>query len=155
MKDCDIPKTAFSTRYGHFEFTVLSFGMTNAPATFQTLMNSIFHEYLDRFLILYLDDMLVYSRTLEEHYEHVKAVLQKLQEHKLYANPEKCIFFADKIEYMWDSFYPTKALLPIRTKFKPFKTGLSLGMPPMFDRSLDWQIFTVGLSRNFLKSPVH
>ena len=65
----DIPKTAFTTRYGLYEYTVMSFGLTNAPATFMRLMNSIFHEYLDKFVIIYIDDILVYSKTDEEHKE--------------------------------------------------------------------------------------
>ena len=75
----DVPKTAFRTRYGHFEFLVLPFGLTNAPATFMHLMHSIFREHLDTFVIIFLDDILVYSRSLEEHKMHVRQALEILE----------------------------------------------------------------------------
>ena len=96
----DVPKTAFRTRYGHFEFLVLSFGLTNAPATFQTLMNDIFRPYLDQFIIVYLDDLCIYSRNEAEHEEHLSLVLSTLREHKLYANASKCALFQTKIEFL-------------------------------------------------------
>lgn len=96
----DIPKTAFRTRYGHFEFLVLPFGLTNAPATFMQLMQEIFHPYLDRFVIVYLDDILVYSRSLEEHEEHLRTVVQVLRENKLYAKLNKCAFYRKEIEFL-------------------------------------------------------
>ncbi len=100
IKDEDIHKTAFKTRYGHYEFLVLPFGLTNAPATFMTLMNDIFREYLDQFVVVYLDDILIYSRTREEHVEHVQKVLEILQQHKLYAKISKCEFFKRQVEYL-------------------------------------------------------
>eukprot|EP00253_Pinus_taeda_P009062 PITA_09062 len=100
IKDEDIAKTAFRTRYGHYEFLVLPFGLTNAPATFMCLMNSIFHQYLDRFVLIFIDDILVYSRTIEEHQEHLRKVLQTLQEHQLYAKFSKCDFFKEEIQYL-------------------------------------------------------
>ena len=71
VKEDDVQKTAFRTRYGHFEYLVLPFGLTNAPATFMTLMNNVFHEYLDKFVIIYLDDILIYSKLKEEHLQHL------------------------------------------------------------------------------------
>jgi hypothetical protein len=87
LKICatDIPKTAFTTRYGLYEYTVMSFGLTNAPAYFMYLMNKVFTEYLDKFVVVFIDDILVYSKTKEEHGKRLRLVLQKLREHKLYA----------------------------------------------------------------------
>jgi hypothetical protein len=88
----DIRKTAFTTRYGLYEYTVMSFGLTNALATFMRLMNSVFMEYLDKFVVVYIDDILIYSKTEEEHAEHLWLVLTKLREHRLYAKFSKCEF---------------------------------------------------------------
>ena len=86
----DIEKTAFNTRYGHHEFCVMPFGLTNAPATFQTLMESVFADFLDKFVIVYLDDVLIFSRDEDEHRRHVRLVLERLREHQLFASREKC-----------------------------------------------------------------
>jgi hypothetical protein len=88
----DIPKTAFMTHYGLYEYTVMSFGLTNAPATFMRLMNSVFMEYLDKFVVVYIDDILIFSKTKEEHAEHLRLALTKLREHRLYAKFSKCEF---------------------------------------------------------------
>src|SRR5947207_11059299 len=96
----DRPKTAFRTRYGHYEFNVMLFGLTNAPATFQSLMNDIFRDMLDVCVIVYLDDILVFSKNDADHEKHVRQVLQRLRENKLYARPSKCTFFTDTIEYL-------------------------------------------------------
>jgi hypothetical protein len=96
----DVPKTAFRTRYGHFEFLVLPFGLTNAPGTFMHLMHQTFREFLDDFVLVFLDDILIFSRTLEEHEQHVAQVLKKLREHKLYAKESKCEFFQTEVEFL-------------------------------------------------------
>jgi Reverse transcriptase (RNA-dependent DNA polymerase)/RNase H-like domain found in reverse transcriptase len=95
-----IPKTAFRTRYGLFEFTVLPVGLTNAPSTFMALMNDVFHTHLDSFVIIYLDDILIYSITLEEHLVHLRKLLELLRQHKLYAKMSKCAFCLPKVEYL-------------------------------------------------------
>jgi hypothetical protein len=100
IKEEDVPKTAFRTRYGHYEFLVLPFGLTNAPATFMTLMNDVFKEYLDKFVVIYLDDILVYSKTKDDHVRHLRDVLSKLREHKLYAKIVKCEIMKNVVEYL-------------------------------------------------------
>ena len=93
--------TAFKTKYGLFEYTVMPFGLTNAPATFQSVINNALHEYLGIFVTAYLDDVLVYSSgTREEHVEHVKKVLRKLKEYKLYLQPGKCEFHTQETEFL-------------------------------------------------------
>ncbi|CAI7735343.1 unnamed protein product, partial [Closterium sp. NIES-54] len=96
----DIPETAFRTRYGHYEFRVLPFGLTNAPATFQGMMQSIFNYFIDNFLVAFIDDLLVYSRTREEHLKHLELVLVQLSEHRLYAKRSKCEFAKTKLSFL-------------------------------------------------------
>ncbi|WVZ52529.1 hypothetical protein U9M48_003577 [Paspalum notatum var. saurae] len=96
----DIPKTAFISRYGLYEYTVMSFGLTNAPAFFMYMMNSVFMEYLDKFVVIFIDDILIYSKTEEEHEEHLRLVLQKLREHKLYAKFSKCDFWIEEVKFL-------------------------------------------------------
>jgi hypothetical protein len=100
IKSEDIPKTAFWTRYGHYEFLVMPFGLTNAPAVFMDLMNRVFHEYLDRFVIVFIDDILVYSKSLEEHEDHLRIVLQILRDKKLYAKLKKCEFWLNQVVFL-------------------------------------------------------
>src|SRR3954471_11768850 len=100
IREEDIPKTTFTTHYGLYEYTVISFGLTNAPATFSRLMNSIFMEYLDIFVVVYLDDILIYSKNEEEHAEHLRLVLMKLREHHLYAKFTKCEFWIPEVTYL-------------------------------------------------------
>jgi hypothetical protein len=100
IKEGDVPKTAFKMRFGHYEFTVLPFGLTNAPGVFMSLMNGVFREYLDKFVQVFIDDILIYSRTTEEHDEHLRLVLQCLREHKLYGKLSKCSFYQSRIHYL-------------------------------------------------------
>ena len=100
IKEEDRPKSAFRTRYGHYEFVVMPFGLTNAPAAFMDLMNRVFHDYLDKFVVVFIDDILVYSKTAAKHEEHLKAVLQRLREKKLYAKFKKCEFWLESISFL-------------------------------------------------------
>jgi hypothetical protein len=100
IKEDDIPKTTFKMRFGHYEFIVLPFGLTNAPGVFMSLMNGVFREYLDKFIQVFIDDILIYSRMMEEHDEHLRLVLQCLREHKLYGKLSKCSFYQSKIHYL-------------------------------------------------------
>ncbi|GJT52124.1 putative reverse transcriptase domain-containing protein [Tanacetum coccineum] len=96
----DIPKTAFRTRYGHFEFTIMPFGLTNAPAIFMDLMNRVCRPYLDKFVIVFIDDILIYSKTQEEHVEHLRLVLELLKKEKLYAKFSKCEFWLREVQFL-------------------------------------------------------
>ena len=100
IKDEDIYKTAFRTRYGHYEFVVMPFGLTNAPAAFMCLMNNVLSKYLDQFVVVFIDDILIYSKSEEEHQEHLRIILQVLREHQLYAKLSKCDFYKSKIHYL-------------------------------------------------------
>jgi hypothetical protein len=100
VRECDISKTAFVLRYDLYEFTVMSFGLTNAPAYFMYMMNKIFMEYLDKFIVVFIDDILVYSRNEEEHEGHLRLVLQKLRDHKLYAKLSKCEFWLKQVAFL-------------------------------------------------------
>ncbi|GAU33554.1 hypothetical protein TSUD_143470, partial [Trifolium subterraneum] len=96
----DVPKTAFRTRYGHYEYTVMPFGVTNAPGVFMEYMNRIFHSFLDKFVVVFIDDILVYSKSEEEHKEHLRIVLQVLKEKKLYAKLSKCEFWLKEVSFL-------------------------------------------------------
>lgn len=100
MKEGEEWKTAFRTRYGHYEYTVMPFGLTNAPATCQALINNVLRAHLDRTVVAYLDDILVYSRTLEEHKIHVKEVLECLRQADLQLKPEKCEWHKEEVEFL-------------------------------------------------------
>jgi hypothetical protein len=103
IKEKYIIKTAFRTRYGHYDFMVVSFGLSNAPTIFMCLMNGVFGEYQDKFVIFLLDDILIYSKYEKEHEEYLRRVLKVFREHKLYTKLSKCIFYQKKIHYLGHS----------------------------------------------------
>jgi hypothetical protein len=96
----DISKMAFRTRYGHYEYVVMPFGLANAPAAFMDLMNRVFHDFLDQFVVVFIDDILIYSKSLEEHEDHLRRVLQRLRDKRLYAKFSKCEFWLDKVIFL-------------------------------------------------------
>ena len=100
VREGDVQKTAFKTRWGLYEYLVMPFGVTNAPAQFMNMMNDLLGEYLDRFVLVFLDDILIYSANIDQHTEHVEKVLQKLREHRLYAKASKCEFVKDTVEFL-------------------------------------------------------
>ena len=100
VREADIYKTAFRTRYGHFEFTVMPFGLTNAPTAFIDLMNRVFQPYLDQFVVVFVDDILIYSQSEVEHEDHLRIVLQLLRDHQLYAKFSKCEFRLAKVGFL-------------------------------------------------------
>ncbi|GKC31918.1 putative reverse transcriptase domain-containing protein [Tanacetum coccineum] len=100
VREQDIPKTAFRTRYGHYEFQVMPFGLTNAPAVFMDLMNRVCKPYLDKFVIVFIDDILIYSKDKKEHEEHLKAILELLKKEELYAKFSKCEFWIHKVQFL-------------------------------------------------------
>jgi hypothetical protein len=99
LRPGDIPKTTFTTRYRLFEYLAMSFGLTNAPAHFMYLMNSVFMPELDKFVVVFIDDILIYSKNKEEHAEHLRIVLMRLREHQLYAKFSKCAFWLEEIQF--------------------------------------------------------
>ncbi len=106
IREEDVHKTAFRTRWGLYEYLVLPFGLTNAPAQFMHLMNDVLQEFLDAFVMVFLDDVLVYSRDLQEHEAHLRQVLAKLREHKLYAKASKCTFAMEEVEFLGQKVTP-------------------------------------------------
>ena len=100
VKEVDVPKTAFRTRYGHYEFLVMPFGLTNALTAFMDLMNRVFRPYVDQFVVVFIDDILVYSKDAQEHEQHLRIVLETLREKKLYAKLSKCDFWLKEVSFL-------------------------------------------------------
>ena len=100
VREADIPKTVFRTQYGHFEFTMMPFGLTNAPAAFMDLIYRVFQPYLARFVMVFVDDILIYSKSKEEHEDHLWIVLQALRDHQLDAKFSKCEFWLTEVRFL-------------------------------------------------------
>ncbi len=100
MREGDEWKTAFNTPRGHFEYLVLPFGLSNAPVVFQALVNDVLRDMVDQFIYVYLDDILIFSHTLQVHVQHVRQVLQTLLENGLYVKAEKCVFHAQSVPFL-------------------------------------------------------
>lgn len=115
MKEGDIEKTAFRTHEGHYEFTVMPFGLMNAPATFQSLMNELFQPYLGKFVLVFFDDILVYSSSMEEHVEHLREVLKIFCKHKLFVNRKSVLSVKRRLS-IWGIVFQSKAFLQIQKR---------------------------------------
>ena len=100
VREADISKTTFRTQYGHFEFTVMPFGLTNAPTTFMDLMHRVLQPYLDQFVMVFVGDIFIYSKSEEEHEDHLRVVLQILRDHQLYAKFSKCEFWPTEVKFI-------------------------------------------------------
>lgn len=100
MREEDIPKTAFSTKDGHYDFKVMLFGLTNAPVVFMQLMNKVFRPYLIKFIVVFADDILIFSKSMEEHEEHLRLGLQTLKENQLFTKLSKCDYWHNKVQFL-------------------------------------------------------
>ena len=100
VREANIPKTTFRMLYGNFEFTVMSFGLMNAPVEFMELMHRVFQTYLDQFVVVFVDDILIYSKYEEEHEDHLRVILQVLRDHKLYVKFIKCEFLLIEVKFL-------------------------------------------------------
>jgi hypothetical protein len=101
VKEEDIPKTTFKTHYGYYyEFLVISFRLTNAPTIFMDMMNKVFHDHLDQFTMVFIDNIMIYLKTPEEHEEHLRKALERLQGEQLYTKLEKCEFWLDSLSFL-------------------------------------------------------
>ena len=151
VKQTDQYKTAFTSRYGTYEFIVMPFGLTNAPSTFQTAMNSLFFDWLDDFVIVYLDDILIYSRTRELHLHHVKLVLERLAQHQWYCKLKKCEFAQTSVEYLGHIISQGKI------EIDPRKMETVRDWPTPFKNLTEVQSFLglIGYYRKFIKHFSH
>ncbi|GJT17507.1 putative reverse transcriptase domain-containing protein [Tanacetum coccineum] len=120
-----IPKTAFRTRYGHYKFQVMLFGLTNAPAVFMDLMYRVCKPYLDKFMIVFIDDILIYSKSKQEHEEHLKLILELLKKEELYAKFSKCEFWIPKVQFLGHVIY-SKSIYVDPAKIESIKNWVSL-----------------------------
>ena len=151
-RETNIPKTTFRTRYGHFEFTVMPFGLTNAPAAFMDLMHRVFQPYLDQFVVVFVDDILIYSQSEWEHEYHLRIVLQLLRDHQLYAKFSKCEFWLTEVRFLghvvsasgvsvdpekveavmsWERpklFFEIRSFLGLAGYYRRFENGLKLSI---------------------------
>ncbi|GJX56006.1 putative reverse transcriptase domain-containing protein [Tanacetum coccineum] len=136
VREEDIPKTAFRTRYGHYEFQVMPFGLTNALAVFMDLMNRVCKSYLDKFVIVFIDDILIYSKNKEENEEHLKLILQLLKKEELYAKFSKCDFWLPKVQFL-SHVIDSEGIHVDPAKIQSFKDWASPKTPTEFHQFLD------------------
>ena len=150
LHDKDVPKIAFRTRYGHFEFLVMPSGLTNAPAAFMDLMNRIFRPYLDQFVIVFIDDILIYSGSGEEHAKHLRIILQTLREHRLYSKLRKCAFWLDSVAFL-GHIVSAEGISVDSQKVEAIPNWKPLTSVTEIRSFLVWQGITVSSLRDFLR----
>ncbi|GKF75321.1 putative reverse transcriptase domain-containing protein [Tanacetum coccineum] len=131
VREEDIPKTAFRTCYGHYEFHVMPFGLTNAPALFMDLINRVCKPYLDRFVMVFIDDILIYSKSRKEHKGHLRLILKLLREEKLYTKFSKCEFWLSKVQFL-GHVIDSEGIHVDPTKFESIKIGRHPRHQPRF-----------------------
>ncbi|GKE69566.1 putative reverse transcriptase domain-containing protein [Tanacetum coccineum] len=150
VREEDIPTMAFKTRYGHYEFQVMPFGLTNAPAVFMDLMNRVCKPYLDKFVIVFIDDILIYSRNKEEHEKHLKAILELLKKEELYAKFSKCEFWIPKVQFL-SHVIDSQGIHVDPAKIESIKDWVSLKTPTEIRQFLGlagyYRIFIEGFSK--------
>ncbi|GJT25085.1 putative reverse transcriptase domain-containing protein [Tanacetum coccineum] len=149
VRDEDIPKTAFRTRYGHYEFQVMQFGLTNAPAVFMDLMNCVCKPYLDKFVIVFIDDILIYSRNKEEHANHLRIILELLRKEKLYAKFSKCKFWISIMQFL-RHLIDSQGIHVDLAKIEAVKNWASPNTPIEICQFLG----LVGYYRRFIEAPI-
>ncbi|KAI3802804.1 hypothetical protein L1987_30947 [Smallanthus sonchifolius] len=137
IQEEDVPKTAFRTRYGHYEFMVMPFGLTNAPAVFMDLMNRVCKPYLDKFVIVFIDDILIYSQTQEEHEQHLRLILELLKNEKLYAKFLKCDFWIREVQFL-GHVVNEKGIHVDPSKVEAIKNWEAPKTPTEKDKKFDW-----------------
>ncbi|GJR26084.1 putative reverse transcriptase domain-containing protein [Tanacetum coccineum] len=137
VREGDIPKTAFRMRYGHYEFQVMPFGLTNAPAVFMDLMNRVCKPYLDKFVIVFIDDILIYSRNEKEHASHLRIILELLRKEKLYAKFSKCDFWIHIMQFL-SHLIDNQGLHVDPTKIEAVKNWTSPTTPTEKNKSYIW-----------------
>nr|AAX95377.1 Retrotransposon gag protein, putative [Oryza sativa Japonica Group]AAX96106.1 retrotransposon protein, putative, Ty3-gypsy sub-class [Oryza sativa Japonica Group]ABA92905.1 retrotransposon protein, putative, Ty3-gypsy subclass [Oryza sativa Japonica Group] len=142
IREEDIPKTAFTTRYGLYECMVMSFGLTNAPAFFMNPMNKVFMEFLDKFVVVFIDDILIYSKSEEEYEQHLRLVLEKLKEHQLYAKFSKCDFWLSEVKFLGHVITAQGVTAECDKSFEELKKRL-VSAPVLIlpDQTKDFQVY--------------
>nr|GFA19853.1 putative reverse transcriptase domain-containing protein [Tanacetum cinerariifolium] len=149
IREEDIPITAFRTRYGHYVFQVMPFGLINAPTVFMDLMNRMCKPYLDKFVIVFIDDILIYFKNKEEHGEHLRTILNLLRSEKLYAKFIKCDFWLNSVQFL-GHVIDNNGVHVDHAKIEAIKNSTAPTTPTEVRQFLGWQVIIEGLSRSFL-----